>query len=89
MSNLDIYTILLPEPTIAMYFILGFAATTFQFTFVSGWGRTVGGGSTAQILQEAVMPVISSSVCNAQSQEERLPTVSFLFHSVNVDSLYI
>ena len=34
-----------------------------SFTF-AGWGRTVGGGSAADILQQAMLPVAAHSVCS-------------------------
>jgi len=35
-----------------------------KYNAVSGWGRTVGGGSAADTLQQAVLPVAEHSACS-------------------------
>ncbi|KAL9955813.1 hypothetical protein ACROYT_G037196 [Oculina patagonica] len=35
--------------------------------YITGWGRTVGGGSLADTLQQAILPVVSHSQCNQRN----------------------
>jgi len=35
-----------------------------QYIAVAGWGRTVGGGSAADTLQQAMLPVAEHSTCS-------------------------
>ncbi|KAL9955812.1 hypothetical protein ACROYT_G037195 [Oculina patagonica] len=35
--------------------------------YITGWGRTVGGGSAADTLQQAILPVVSHSQCNQRN----------------------
>ena len=34
-----------------------------SFIYFSGWGRTIGGGPGADVLQEAMLPVVNTKTC--------------------------
>jgi len=43
----------------------------FTSTYFSGWGKTIGGGSGAQVLQQAVLPVANHSACDEKMKVVR------------------
>lgn len=44
-----------------------------QTCYITGWGRTVGGGPSAIRLQQAKMPVVKNSVCNLKNENKITP----------------
>lgn len=44
-----------------------------QTCYITGWGRTKGGGEGAQLLQQAKMPVVSNAVCNKKNENRITP----------------
>jgi len=45
--------------------------SVFVSTRFSGWGKTIGGGSGAEVLQQAVLPVANYSTCREKMKVVR------------------